>query len=820
MTIAASGTPNRRKRPRWRSPIAGDTVSTVFACAALLIIPLFTADAAGWQIDLDVLLPVSAFAVLHGLVMARSHFGDLSALLISLLYGIFATVFAATLQSSLPFRDALLSTLERGFDWARDAISGGLNTDPLALTFFIGILFWYFAFNACWNIFRANRVWNALAPPGLFLLVTLIFHSGEEALDAALFAFLLVSLGLLVRSNLEDRRWNWAQRGIRIPTLVRRQFAIIGILLALLALAFAWSIPSNDLQERLDTFQRFLASDPIEQLSELWNRLFAPIEGEGPSTTDYYGADLLQLSGAISLGDDIVLEVEAPADSYRYYWRARVFERYAGGQWSPSADLRFTDRVAPLEIALGRDVIGGRRAEVRQTFFVGAANSRIFYGAPQAKAIDQGGRLDLIYTDAPSNASMNVSIARPLRVLRQGESYRVTSLLSVASAGELRGAGRDYPDWVSGVNLFVGSRSLRVENLARSIVREAAAINPYDQAKAIESWLRENIRYNEAVGSPPGNVDAVEWLLFDAREGYCTYYATAMIVMLRHLGIPARLAAGFSQGNFDAGSGRFIVREREAHTWVEVYFPGYGWVEFEPTSAEAPLQRPGDDEAQEDQEEQAPQTAIPTASLTPTSTPTPSPSPSPTVAPSQEAQQQNLPPPTATPTLTPSPPPPPSPTPVILPTVVPPIAPDEPPPLSLTQPFLVLALAMALFLVILALIALLLFWWWEWRGLGELSPISRAYARLERYIGLLGIHIGRTQTTLEKRRELQRRLPAASEPIRTISDLYTRERYGSGVDADDDSGSAESAERAWTRTRGNILRRWLRRWLPFLRRDR
>ena len=93
-----------------------------------------------------------------------------------------------------------------------------------------------------------------------------------------------------------------------------------------------------------------------------------------------------------------------------------------------------------------------------------------------------------------------------------------------------------------------------------------------------------------------------------------------------------------------------------------------------------------------------------------------------------------------------------------------------------------------------------------------MSPISRAYARLERYIALLGINVGASKTTLEKRRELAARIPAAREPIQTISDLYTRERYGAVLPADDLSQTQNRrAERAWQRTRGNIIRRWLGR---------
>ena len=805
--------PPRRKRSRWRSPISLNTISTLIVVSVLLLMPLLATDIAGWPIDLDIVLPAALFSVFLGLILARSRFGEITALIVSLLYGVGAVIIAAALDQNLPFRDALVAVVTRSYEWGVDLVSGGINTDPLVLTLLVGILFWFLAYNANWHIFRLDRVWRVILPPGLILLVNIVFYSGDDPLDRYLFGFILMALALIVRSHLDTRQWDWSLRGVSVPTFVRRQFAAIGIMLSLLALAFAWSVPSSDIDERLENFQRFLASDPIQQLADVWNRLFAPIEGEGPATTDYYGADLLNLSGAVSLGDDVVLSVDAPAEGYRFYWRSRIFERYTDGQWSPSADLRITDRSPPVELLMNEEVTGGRRVPVKQRFTVGTANSRIFYAAPQPQIIEHSGKIDLIYTDGPDNNSMNVSVVRPLKVLRRGDSYTVTSLLSKASASELRRASTEYPGWVSGVNLYVGIPNARVFALARQIVSEARANNPYDRAKAIERWLRDNIAYNETISAPPPNVDTVEWVLFDAREGYCTYYATSMILMLRHLGIPARLAAGFSQGEYDAESGQYVVREREAHTWVEVYFPGYGWIEFEPTSAQAPIHREGDDQAQE---EQQPLTPDPTS--TPSPTPTPTPLPSPTAQSTQEALEQSLEQPTATPTATPEPSP--SPTPFVLPTVQPPISPDNPPPLSILQPLIFFALVVMLFLIILAIIALLLFWWWEWRGMGGLSPVARAYARLERYIQLIGINIGSTLTTLEKRRELQRRIPAARESIGAISDLYTRERYSSGDrGASDDKQFAERAEKAWYRTRGNILKRWLRRRIPFLRGD-
>ena len=811
--MSVAGAISRRTRlNRWRSPITIAEATTPLALSILVLIPALALELAGWPINLRTVLPVTLLSVAFSLALCHSRFGELTALGFSLIYSVGATLFVAAIQLDLPFLEAVAAIIHSLGEWTLDALTAGNNPDEAILTLLVSVLFWFLAYNAMWHVYRLDRVWRVVLPPGLVLLVTLILHSGGQSFDAHLIAFLLMALILVVRSNLDTRELEWAISGIRVPTSVRRQFAAIGLALSLAGLAFAWGVPGGGLQDRLDSFQQFLSSDPMRELSELWSRLFPPIQGDGPATTDYYAADQLNLGGAISLGDDIVFLVDAPPSAHRYYWRSRVFERYIDGQWSPSADLRITDRSAPIELTMNTEFIGYRRQAVRQTFTMSTANSRIYYAAPQPSLIESDGRVDLIYTDKPANSSMNVSVIRPLRVLKRGESYAAVSLISTATAHELRAASTDYPEWVRSPNLYIGQPNTRILSLAQQIVAEAGAGNPYDQAKAIEHWLRNHIAYNEAISAPPPNVDAVEWVLFDARQGYCTYFATSMIVMLRHLGIPARLAAGFSQGEYDPGVNRFVVRERQAHTWVEVYFPGYGWIEFEPTSAEAPYNREGDDQAQPQQDSAEPQ---------PTVSPSPTPTPSPTPPPTQAGQEQIQQAPSPTPTPSPTPQLAPSPTPVIVPTIEPPILPDNPPPpFSLLQPLLIIALVLLVSLLLFILIILLLFWWWEWRGLGGLSPISRAYARLERYIGLIGINIGADKTTLEKRRELQQRIPAAKEPIGAISDLYTRERYGvEKQDPGENARLTKRAERAWNRTRGNIIRRWLRRLLPFLHRD-
>jgi hypothetical protein len=119
---------------------------------------------------------------------------------------------------------------------------------------------------------------------------------------------------------------------------------------------------------------------------------------------------------------------------------------------------------------------------------------------------------------------------------------------------------------------------------AQEIVKAAGATNPYDQSRAIQDYLRTLV-YDERRAAPPEGRDWVDYFLFTGQRGYCDDFATAMIVMLRSLNVPARLAQGYAGGTLDSQVNAYVVRESIGHSWPEVYFPGYGWQRFEPTPA-------------------------------------------------------------------------------------------------------------------------------------------------------------------------------------------------------------------------------------------
>jgi transglutaminase-like putative cysteine protease len=145
---------------------------------------------------------------------------------------------------------------------------------------------------------------------------------------------------------------------------------------------------------------------------------------------------------------------------------------------------------------------------------------------------------------------------------------------------QLQAAGTDYPRAITAVYLQLPEIDARIPELARSATQQAST--PYDRAAALETFLKTKYSYTLDLTGSPGK-DPLPYFLFETRAGHCEYFASSMTVMLRTLGIPAREVNGFLPGEFNELGGDYIVRASDAHSWVEAYFPGSGWVVFDPT---------------------------------------------------------------------------------------------------------------------------------------------------------------------------------------------------------------------------------------------
>jgi hypothetical protein len=171
-------------------------------------------------------------------------------------------------------------------------------------------------------------------------------------------------------------------------------------------------------------------------------------------------------------------------------------------------------------------------------------------------------------------------------------AYDVVSDAGLPSARDLRSAPTQYPEEIRLIYLRLPHQiDPRVAELARTLT--ASATNNYDRASALQSYLRDNFQYTL---DPPAiePEDPVGSFLFRSKSGYCEYFAAAMAVMLRTLNVPSRLANGFQTGSYNRIGKDFVVRARDAHSWVEVYFTGYGWIPFDPTPADPHPVLPGE----------------------------------------------------------------------------------------------------------------------------------------------------------------------------------------------------------------------------------
>ena len=154
-----------------------------------------------------------------------------------------------------------------------------------------------------------------------------------------------------------------------------------------------------------------------------------------------------------------------------------------------------------------------------------------------------------------------------------------------------------------------GDITPRTKDLAKKIASDITS--PYDIANAVTQYLRTNIVYELSIDQPPPKQERIDWFLFDYQRGFCNYYASAEVILLRTLGIPARMAVGFAQGERKVSdtnqppigvgpvsndtqsndTSTYVVRQKDAHAWPEVFFPGIGWVEFEPTVSQPDIAR-------------------------------------------------------------------------------------------------------------------------------------------------------------------------------------------------------------------------------------
>ncbi|GAB3671296.1 transglutaminase family protein [Halopiger thermotolerans] len=270
--------------------------------------------------------------------------------------------------------------------------------------------------------------------------------------------------------------------------------------------------------------------------------------------------DRSRIAGTVELSPDVRFRVESERPSY---WRTGVYDRYTGDGW-----IR-TGQTQALE-GSSLDPPPGQYDTVTQVV-TAETELGVMPAAPHPVGIDG---------EAAEDATVSIhGQVRPRTTLLEGDSYTVESAVPTPAPGELNAAGTDYPAEIEEYYLQT-PESLSPAFEERTAEITASADTPYETARVVERHLRSSKSYSLEVDRPEG--DVAEAFLLEMDEGYCVYFATTMTQMLRSEGIPARYVTGYTTGE-QVGDDEYVVRGVNAHAWVEVYFPGQGWVPFDPT---------------------------------------------------------------------------------------------------------------------------------------------------------------------------------------------------------------------------------------------
>lgn len=578
---------------------------TITLCVLLYLVLATSLDAAGHVREgLSILLPVTLGSLLLSTLMSFSRFDSFFAFSHSMFTGLAWILLLMALQVDSKQKD-LVAILDRGIpdlqarsyfvllrllNWLDAAISDKASADNLVFIFEISLLVWWLTYLGMWAIVRYGYTWRAVIPAGVVLVINT--HYAPKPVYSFLFIFALLGLVLLVRTNLAEKQRIWREQRIYFSQDITWDFMRNGFIYALVVLALAVIVPNVG---RVPFVRDALVpiTDRWMQTQQEVSRLYEGMTRRSGSGAQAGFGSQFNLGGERNVGDTWLFTVQAIAPRY---WRAVVYDEYTGRGWRNSSEITHqfdADQLIPVPG-------WSARHEISQTITVLAAVGTTVIGAPDVRSASIP--LNTTIGSAPAAPFMGIglneetetgaaelTLIRTMRDLDVGDRYTVYSNETNATIQNLREASVDYPQSILDKYLQLPENfSPKVRELAKTTVE--GMLTPYDKAKAIETYLR-TFEYDETIAGPGEGVDPLEYFLFDIRKGYCDYYASSMVTMLRAEGVPARAASGYAVGFWDEESGDYFVSERDAHTWVEVFFPEYGWIEFEPTAAEPPLTR-------------------------------------------------------------------------------------------------------------------------------------------------------------------------------------------------------------------------------------
>ncbi|MBE3561804.1 MAG: transglutaminase domain-containing protein [Ktedonobacteraceae bacterium] len=570
---------------------------SLFLLAAVVYSTIWSIQAARWVENLNVLSLTTALGLIGGVLVAKQRrFSPAAlhgvALLFGLLFAFWQTAGAFYGGNTL----ALLHGLQR---WYEVAVNGGSSNDDSIFLFLILSLGYILAYVSAWLVYHARNPWLMIVANMIVLLINL--SALENGYVVFLIVFLVASLLLLLRFNLFESIRRWRRQGLRYADDLAWDVMQAGALISIGILVLSWLLPAGYTDPVASQIWSVSGSaNPLVQVQNNWDRLLSFNALPKPTNHGSF-RDTLALGGNPNLNNELVFTVQTDGSGSQYL-QLLTYDIYTPQGWSVSQTEKFPLKASQVQPPRAQMV----HLE-KQTITVinpPAEQNPYIIGAPEITQLSMPA--DVVYNNA---AGTVVAWLGKYGNLPAGTRYTVVSAVSSADEKTLRSvpmpdAAPRYPPTFEGqypLEYFdpgiVQNYTQLPPRLDPAIAQLASRITAdkktmYDKVVALESYLRTNFTYEVNIHRP-ANEDGVSWFLFRSeRKGFCNYFASAMAVMARTLGIPARVAAGYTNGTYDTKSHQWKIYGKDAHAWTQIYFAGYGWINFEPSASFPTFSRP------------------------------------------------------------------------------------------------------------------------------------------------------------------------------------------------------------------------------------
>lgn len=544
-----------------------------------------------WTTGLDVLTVAMALGILLGYIATQQN------AIPNWLMHTLATVLGVLASIQLTANTALagdrIRLLGNTVTWFSRAFTpNGSSADNSVFLLFLTTLTFLLAYMTMWLVFHSRRPWLAVVANAVVLLINLDQTTNDEFYFVII--FLVLTLLLLVRFTLAENVRHWRRSGLRFSPDLGWDFMQAGAIFAVIVALLPNLLPIVQPDPALINFWNS-NRNPLTAAEARVQDLFSGVNGRGQGGLSFFSSNLT-LVGTVNLPTTQVLHYtvsNSVTNDPSQYLITEAFSTYDGiDNWTRG-------QTADQSYGVNQQQPGSTTAyhsdTYKITFDATPAGGERFILSPGSSAAS---------FSIPSIAQVSSATHEPVTWLSQqpisvGGGYTTTGYVSSATVAQLSAVPYPAQATENSQNVYpqaIIDQYLTTDTPINPLVSSTAqtvtkgAPNMYQAAIALQDYLR-TFTYNAHNPNPPANEDATVWFL-QRKEGFCTFFASAMALMGRSLGMPTRIVSGYTNGTYDAKTQSFIVKGTQAHSWTQVYFAQYGWINFEPTASFSEFFRP------------------------------------------------------------------------------------------------------------------------------------------------------------------------------------------------------------------------------------